>query len=1224
MFDASFFGVPPREAAVMDPQHRVVLELAWSALESAGYDPKDCPGTIGLWVGASEPTYYCQNVLCRPDAVEKIGFLRATMGNGRDYLATRVSYKLGLRGPSVGLFAEEATSLVAVSEAFSALVGNRCDMALAGGVCIRSPLRGSCVQVVGGVCARDGRCKPFDARADGSVPGDGAGIFVLKRIEDAYADADFIWAILRGVAVNNDGFMRESREVTTVRGLAETMAMAQAVAGVEPESISYIEADGSGCPPNDAAEIEALRGVFESEKREGRECVLGSVKGNIGHLDAASGAAGLMKTVLALHREQIPPTLHFEKPASGSGLSEGRFAVTTMPRAWPSGGAPRRAGVSAIGRCGTNAHVVLEEAPKSLRTPAPVRDQLLVLSARSKPALENLAQNLAAHLENHPEVALAGAAHTLQVGRRAFPYRRAVVCRDTKEAVELLRGKQPARGQAAQETNEKPSVAFLFPGQGAQYVGMAAELYAQEPVFAAEFDACSDVLDPLLGCSLRKLVFASEANREEAEKRLAETSVTQPALFAVELALARLWMSWGIEPDVMIGHSLGEYVAACVAEVMPRHTALSVVAARARLMQAQPRGAMMAVRLTASELAPWITPEIVVAAANAPTAQVVSGASPAISELQGEMSERGIACRILATSHAFHSPMMEGALPEFRCVLEESALRAPTRPWISCLTGARITPAQATDPEYWVQQLRQTVRFSTGIHRLMTSPHMALLEVGPGQTLVGLVRMHTERPMQQLLLNSLGRAPGGDRRCMLGALGALWTTGFAPDWESVRARVPIQRVPLPTYPFERVRYWLSPKQEEEERLVESVRWEGGAPPGAEGGANARQDPSPHAGVVEKIWKDLLGVPSIHAHDIFFDLGGDSLLAIQMVAQIKQHAGHDIPVRDVMMQTLEQLEERVSASRRNPSKDERVSVSVGSATDLRPQNASLGSHRACEGREMPMFFGQPALFGTYHPPTGAPAGTALAVLICPPIGHEHTRAHRAIRTLARSLARAGHPALRFDYRGMGESWGYPTDGGAEAWCDDVAGAIKELASLSGVRRMGLVGTRVGALLAVATMASERARGYAIEHLVLWDPVLCGEQFLRTAGALDSQFLNDPGRFSWIARAELPLPPRESGDSLVGYAFPPEIRRSLRSLDLRTMKAWPKVPTSVLLSEPSHECAKLIEKLGVEGIAAEARVEERAEGDWDNYQRHERALQAGPMASAIVACLSGRAR
>src|SRR5512133_1277349 len=920
-FDAAFFGITPHEAKVMDPQHRAILELAWAALESAGYDPACYPGSIGVWAGSNDPTYFYQNVLPRWDVVETIGFLRATMGSGRDYLSTRVSYKLGLRGPSVSLFTKSSTSLVAVCDAFAALVNYQCDMALAGGVSIVSPLRSGYVAPENGALSRSGCCRPFDAQADGTVPSDGAAMVVLKRLEDAEADGDFIWATIRGISVTNDARERTAEHVPSVSGLANTIAMAQAVAGVEASEISYVEADGSGSPDGDAAEIGALCQVFAPEGKALTECVLGSVKGNVGHLDASAGVAGLIKTALALHHQQIPPTVHFEQPSEA--LSRSPFQVNTSIRPWSKGKSPRRAGVSSVGSSGTMAHVVLEEAPQRARTVAPRRDELLVLSAKTERALDHLTQSLAQHLDGHPEASLSDVARTLQLGRRAHAQRRIVVCRDAGEAVDLLRRNDPTRVYSACCGRAKPSVAFMFPGQGAQYVGMAAELHAKEPVFAAEFDACADALEPLLGIDIRKLVFSSSSNLEEAQRKLSETSITQPVLFAVELALARLWMSWGIEPQAMIGHSLGEYVAACVAEVMPRDVAVSVVAARARLMQAQPRGTMMAVRLSAAELEPWLTPEVVIAAANAPGLNVVSGPDAAVTELERRLSKREVNCRILATSHAFHSPMMEGALPEFRKVLEATELREPTRPWISCLTGEPITAEQAKSPEYWVQQLRCQVRFSNGVRHLLSDPTMALLEVGPGQTLVGLTRVQLEQPARQLLVTSLGREAGADMRWMLEALGRLWAAGVEPQWAAVHKNAALRRVPLPTYPFERVKHWISADPSKDEET---------APSGADGLVveSSALNPSQSSltiGVVEQIWRDLLGVRSVDAQDNFFDLGGDSLLALQVVGRIKKQTGHDVSGRDIMMQTLQQLEERVGVSSLGPDQPD---VSQGQA------------------------------------------------------------------------------------------------------------------------------------------------------------------------------------------------------------------------------------------------------------------------------------------------------
>jgi acyl transferase domain-containing protein len=881
-------------------------------LENAGYDPATYAGSIGVWAGMSGATYYHENVLPRPDVVAQIGSLQATMGNGRDFLTTRVSYKLNLRGPSVNLYTAGSTSLAAVCNAFCALLRHECDMALAGGVSVTVPQRAGYLYEPGALLSPDGSCRPFDAQAAGTVPGDGLGVVVLKRLEDAQADGDFIYAVVRGAALNNDGADRANPHTPSVKGQAEVIAMAQAVAGIEPESISYVEADATASSVGDPIEVAALKHAFQAGTNTRQFCALGSVKGNIGHLDAAAGVAGLIKTVLALHHRQLPPSLHFTRPNPEIDFDSSPFYVNTSCRPWPEGPTPRRAGVSSFGIGGTNVHLVLEEAAREVGPAVSRREQLLVVSARTQQALDRATVRLARHLRADPQVELADVAYTLQVGRRALAFRRALVCGNAADAAETLDGKDPTRLLAGQRDRSDPKVAFLFPGQGAQYVGMAAELHVSEPEFASEFDACATVLEPLLGLDIRALVFAA-SNRDEAEQRLAETAITQPVLFAVELALARLWMSWGVEPVAMIGHSLGEYVAACLAGVLSRDQAAAVVATRGRLMQAQPRGAMMAVRLSAAELEPWLTPEIVVATFNAPALHVVAGPEPAVRELEGRLSQREIGCRLLATSHAFHSPMMDGALAPFRQALAAVGLQRPCRPWISCVTGDWVTPDQATDPEYWVQQLRQPVRFSAGVQRLSRDPTLSLVEVGPGHTLATLVRHHRDRPAQQLVVTSLGREPGGDVRLMLEALGRLWIAGVTPDWPALHHKERRRRVPLPTYSFERNRHWIDPTPH-------------ASAPGTDVSAEAAPDQRPSdvtaahdpAAKVQERLRGLLADASGHAPEAidasqsFLELGFDSLLLTQVSAAVQKTFGVRLSLRELLERyaTLEALARHV--------------------------------------------------------------------------------------------------------------------------------------------------------------------------------------------------------------------------------------------------------------------------------------------------------------------------
>ena len=808
-FDASFFGINPREADVLDPQQRLFLECSWTALEDAGYNPESCPGQVGVFAGA-RMSWYLMNVYSHPELVRAVGDLTVQIGNDKDYLATRVSYKLNLGGPSVTVQTACSTALVAVHMASQALLSGECDMALAGGVALRVPDLGYWAVDVN---SPDGRIRAFDAKAQGTVFGSGVGAVVLKRLEDALADGDTIHAVIKGSAVTNDGSHKVGYTAPGVDGQYRVVRSALLTSGIDPETLSYIEAHGTGTPVGDPIEVTALTKAFREKTGARQFCALGSVKTNIGHLASAAGAAGLIKTVLAMKHKQIPASLFFDQPNPQIDFPATPFFVNDELRDWKPNGKLRRAGVSAFGIGGTNAHVVLEEAP----APEPVAPsrpwQLLLLSARSEAALDNLTASLATHLEEHPETSLADAAYTLQVGRKVHEHRRAVLCRDVEHARQALGGLAPEAVSTGFSPGRERAAAFLFSGQGAQYAGMGRDLYAAEPRFREQVDLCCERLRPLLGLDLRELLFAAEDDDEAAE-RLGQTRFTQPALFVIEHALARLWMSWGIAPKAMMGHSIGEYVAACLAGVFSLDDALVLVAERGRLMQSLPAGSMLAVPLTEEQVAPLLGADLSLAAINAPDRCVVSGPQEAVEALRAELAARGVAARPLHTSHAFHSAMMEPILEPFIQRFEGIALQPPRIPYISNVSGSWITPAEATDPDYWARHLRQAVRFADGVRELCKDADLILLEVGPGQTLATLARQQPAAA-GRAILSSL-RHPKerkADLPVLLKTLGQLWLHGVGPDWKGFYGGERRSRVPLPTYPFERRRFWVERNQE---------------------------------------------------------------------------------------------------------------------------------------------------------------------------------------------------------------------------------------------------------------------------------------------------------------------------------------------------------------------------------------------------------------------------
>ncbi|MCC6858462.1 MAG: amino acid adenylation domain-containing protein [Bryobacterales bacterium] len=811
LFDAAFFGYYPREAEILDPQQRVFLECAWEALENAGCDPERYAGPIGVWAGCGLNSYLLNHLLRNSRIAEGVEAYHLTVGNDKDFLPTRVSYKLNLRGPSVNVQTACSTSLVAVHLACQALLGYQCDMALAGGVAIRPPQKRGYLYQEGGILSPDGHCRAFDERAGGTVPGNGVGVVVLKRLADALADGDSIRAVIKGTAINNDGSQKVGFTAPSVDGQAAVITAAQALAGVDPETIGYVEAHGTGTALGDPVEIAALTQAFGGSRGGRAFCAIGSLKTNVGHLDAAAGVAGLIKTVLALEHKLLPPSLNFSRPNPRAGFEDSPFYVNAALKEW-SGGRPRRAGVSSFGLGGTNAHAVLEEAPR-VEPSGPARSwQLVTLSARTPAALDASTAGLAAHFRANPELDFADAVFTLHLGRRQFNCRRFAVCSGAADAAAALESRDSARVVTGTAAESAPPVAFLFSGQGSQHIRMAEGLYREEPVFREELRRCAGILEPHLGLNLCDALYPPAGREEEAARRLDETWLTQPVLFAVEYALARLWMHWGVKPQAMIGHSIGEYVAACLAGVFPLEDALRLVAARGQLMQSLPAGAMLSVSLPAAAVEPALGPDLSLAAENAPDLCVVSGPAGAVAGLRRKLENENTACRLLHTSHAFHSAMMDPILEEFEAQVAATRRREPDLPFVSNRSGTWITAGEAVDPRYWAGHLRGTVRFAAGVAELLKEDGRAMLEIGPGSTLASLVRRQGERARHRVVVNSLPhpREPRADIPVLLHALGRLWQAGVEIGWNAFHAGERRLKVPLPAYSFERKRYWVEP------------------------------------------------------------------------------------------------------------------------------------------------------------------------------------------------------------------------------------------------------------------------------------------------------------------------------------------------------------------------------------------------------------------------------
>ena len=814
-FDASFFGFNPKEAETIDPQHRLFLECAWEALESSGYNSQHYNGLIGVYAGTSLSGYLIHNLLPRT-LMEATGldYYQNIMGNDKDHISTRVSYKLNLRGPSVAIQTACSTSLVNVVMACQSLLSYQCDIALAGGVSITVPEKKGYLYQEGLIFSPDGRCRAFDAKAKGTVLGDGVAIVVLKRLPDALTENDHIRAVIKGSAVNNDGSLKVGYTAPSVNGQAEVIAMAQAMGEIEPETISYVEAHGTGTPIGDPIEVAALTKAFRAGTAKKKFCALGSLKTNIGHLDAAAGVAGLIKTVLSLENRQIPPSLNCEEPNPKIDFDSSPFFVNTELSEWATGESPRRAGVSSFGMGGTNAHVVVEEAPKREKSSSSRPWQLLVLSAKTETALSIATENLVKHLREHSEQNLADVAYTLQVGRRRFRNRRIIVCQKIDEAAHAIGTVDPKNVYTNNEEMDKRDVVFMFSGQGSQYVNMAAELYQIEPTFRKTVDFCSEILIPQIGCDLRHIIYPIEEPIDEAARRLSQTSIAQPALFVLEFALTELFAEWGIRPKAMIGHSVGEYVAACLAGVLSLENALELVAMRGRLIQKLPKGSMLAVELSENEVLPLIGQNLSIAAVNGSSSCVISGTDGAVNVLQEKLTAEGISYRPLHTSHAFHSEMMEPAMPLLKEYIQNVNLKPPTIKYVSNVTGTWLTDEEATDPLYWVRHLRQTVRFADGIAELLKMPDAILLEVGPGQALGTIVRRHTEKASKRVVLASLHhpKEQVSDLALLLKTLGRLWLAGVNIDWDGFYKNERRHRIPLPTYPFERKRFWIEPSR----------------------------------------------------------------------------------------------------------------------------------------------------------------------------------------------------------------------------------------------------------------------------------------------------------------------------------------------------------------------------------------------------------------------------
>ncbi|MFP3940543.1 MAG: type I polyketide synthase [Thermoanaerobaculia bacterium] len=939
-FDATFFGYSPAEATRLDPQQRLFLECSWEAFEEAGYDVRRLDVPVGVFAATSANSYFFYYFFSRRELLNTPGAAGALIGGDKDFLALRVSYELGLRGPGITVQTACSSSLVAVHLACQSLLGGECDMAIAGGVSVRVPQTIGYFHQTEGILSPEGRCRAYDAEARGAVMGSGLATLVLKRYEDALADGDPIRAVLLGSAVNNDGRARVGFTAPGVEGQAAVIGDALAMAGVDPSTIGFVEGHGSGTAVGDPIEVAALNEAFPSSELPPKSCALGSIKTNLGHLDAAAGAAGLVKAVLAVERGKVPASLHFETPNPQIDFDGGPFYVPARTTPWPGPeGRPRRAGVSSFGLGGTNAHVVIEEPP-SRAVPSGGDDsdgpQLLVLSAATPAALERSSERLRTWLEDHPEANVADVAYTLQVARAVLPYRWTAVCREREEAIARLDPERDGGRFGAFEDRLHRPVAFLLPGLGEDFPGMGGELYEADETFRETIDRCADVVRRETGTDVKPALLAvaggdapsgSSASldlrafvgRSREALEVLPASVSQPALFALEYALAALWRRWGVEPEALLGYSLGEYVAACLAGVLPLEQALWLVARRAERIGELPPGAMVAVALPEAAAARRFAPHLTVAAVNGPELTVLAGPPEAVATAAEELQRDGVACRRLATDRAYHTAAMASAGEAVGRLFEQVDLAPPRVPFLSNLTGTWIQAAEATDPAYWVQQLERPVRFSSCLAALEAGPDRVLLEVGPGSSLASLAIQAADgtggtgaRPAVPSLPGRHERTGAADH--LVTAAGRLWLAGVSLHWQGLHGSRARRRLGLPTYPFERERYWP-----EGVGGTEATAGEGEAPrisvPAHGRPALSAEDEarSPLEQAVAEIWAEVLGLDRVGVRENFFELGGHSLLATQMLAQVRERLGQELALEDLFSSpTVAELADRLVA------------------------------------------------------------------------------------------------------------------------------------------------------------------------------------------------------------------------------------------------------------------------------------------------------------------------
>ena len=958
-FDARFFRTPPRNAELTCPQQRIMLELAWTALEDAGVIPNKSDQTIGVWAGTYTTSYLTKNILTNPELVRQTGEFQVGVYNEKDYIATRVAHALNLTGPAINVNTACSTSLVALIEACKSLDAGHCDVAIAGGASVTFPQNSGHLHQTGSIFTPDGHCRPFDAAGAGTLFSDGAGVVVVRRLEDAVASGDRIYAVVKGFGINNDGGEKASFSAPSITGQSNAVSMAYEMADVDPKSIGYIEAHGTATPIGDPIEVSALRRVFESSTSSSDEadskqyCGIGSVKGNIGHTVAAAGVAGLIKVAMSLHDHQIPGTLHFEKPNPQLDIENSPFYVCDSLTPWKRGEQPRRGGVSSFGVGGTNAHILLEEAPQvcqpkdgcnadTLKTSNELPVCILPVSAKTEAALASNVGNIVKHLtdgEANPDNFI-DTAQTLQMGRDEFVYRAAVVADSSSDAVSVLTAKKAPTYMHRKASSTPRDVVFMFPGQGSQYVRMGKNLYDHSEIFKQNLDKCSELLLPLLERDLRDVLFPKAGGEEAATEILRNTQFTQPALFAIGYSLAQVWLAWGVEPTALMGHSIGEFAAACTAGVFSLEDGLKMIAERGQAMQALPGGSMMSVRLPGAEVEPMLWGDMAIGSYNGPSLCVVAGPDDQVAELQAKLEAKEVVCRHLHTSHAFHSPMMNEIVDPFAKFVSQFELHSPKIPILSTVTGDWMSDEQATDPKYWAEHLRKPVRFSEAVLKMWSDddengdPDRILIELGPRRTLATLSKQHASDPKNQIAIPTLSNNSDGNTEwsSMLSAVTQLWLAGATIDW-SLLSKDGQPRVrrhsTLPTYAFQRKRYFIAPgtptqtiQSEATAPLEASPNTDPSIPAAIVAAPNPAQLSQPIAQPASqpetitmsripnikdslyKVFEDCSGfeLEEFDGDTTFFEMGLDSLVLTQTAVALKKEMGLEVTFRQLLEET----------------------------------------------------------------------------------------------------------------------------------------------------------------------------------------------------------------------------------------------------------------------------------------------------------------------------------